>query len=71
MKTAAVAFLLTAMAVSAGCGFTCKVKGEDEAFSGCDDLQTRIDDERDEPQQDGEAIDDLQVCGDVNGCNIR
>jgi len=70
VKTMLMAALVAAL-FGAGCGFTCKVKDEDVAFNGCDDLQARIDAERGEPQQDGEAIDDLQVCGDVNGCNIK
>ncbi len=60
-------------AFAAGCGFTCNVQNQREAFANCDDLQKAFDNEKnrtDQPPNDA-VLDDLDTCGSANGCNIK
>ena len=56
-----------------GCGFSCKVQGQDQGFNSCADLQAAYDNEakKTDPPPDAAKLDDLDTCGTVNGCNIK
>jgi hypothetical protein len=59
------------VAAVAGCGFECNVQGEKEQFASCDDLQSRFTTEADAPTPNNAVLDDLDTCGDVNGCDLK
>ena len=58
---------------SAACGFDCKVQGDTRPFSGCDALQEAYDAEQSslDPPPNGAVLDDLQTCGEAQGCDIQ
>ena len=47
------------------------MKGEKQAFAGCDDLQAAFDAEQSKAQPDGAVLDDLDTCGAAYGCDIK
>lgn len=61
------------LGLAAACGFECRVAGENEPFSSCDDLQSRYDAEQSRLDQppDNAVLDDLDTCGEANGCEVR
>lgn len=66
--------ILTALALgAASCGFDCEVQGEVRSFAGCEALQQEYTAEQSRLDQppDGEALDELLVCGAAHGCDIE
>ena len=60
------------VALFAACGFECTIDGEKQQFASCDDLQTQFDAEqsRQDPPPNGAALNDMQTCGEVYGCEV-
>jgi hypothetical protein len=64
--------LALVVAAASACGFDCQVKGEKQSFSDCQSLQDAYDTEKDSVDgADNEVLDDLDTCGEINGCEVK
>jgi hypothetical protein len=68
---AGAAGVVLALGFAAGCGFECNIQGEREQFASCEALKERYDAEQSQVNPDNAVLDDLDVCGEVNDCEVQ